>query len=660
MRSGRSGETIRVPSLGSRTSRISVLLFAGLWAGAAWPQGALQNLGKLSLQDLGKIVVTSVAKSPEPLADAPAAVYVITHDEIMRSGATTLPEILRLAPNLGVFQLSPSNYIVASRGLSGSQQAQNFPNKLLVLIDGRSVYNPLFSGIYWDQQYVLPENIDRIEVISGPAGALWGANAVNGVINIITRNAADTQGGLLEFGFGNHQTAGSIQYGGKLGNSAWYRVYAHDFRQRSFDKSTGVDAHDGWSAPQAGFRIDWDAGGANLVTLEGNGMETREGQGRGAPDVRGYGANLTARWRHESENGSTFRLQAYFDNGHSGPSLSSGGGTITTWDIEAQQDFALGEHQRITWGAGDRVYRYKLVSSIRSDASLLWNPASGTQNLANVFAQDQIALAARTQFTVGLKAENDPYSGLSWMPSARLSRKTHGGTLLWASVARSVRTPTVFDTSVLETANTPGGSVAFLEGNPDYRKEKLTAYEAGLRTQWNTRATLSVSLYYNDYDDLRSIEPTPITFLPLYWGNGMEGHTYGADIWGGYSVADWWKLTAGVSLEREYFRFKPGASGLLGTAIAGDDPEHRAFLRSSMNLGAEWTLDADLRQVGALPDPHVPRYTELNARLAWGPNDRWELSLAGTNLLHPWHQEYVLGNADRIGRTVFFDARLKF
>jgi iron complex outermembrane receptor protein len=634
-------------------------LLAGLWAGAASGQGALQNLGDLSLQDLGKIVVTSVAKSPESLADAPAAVYVITHDEIMRSGATTLPEILRLAPNLGVFQLTPSNYIVTSRGLSGNQQAQNFPNKLLVLIDGRSVYNPLFSGIYWDEQYVLPENIDRIEVISGPAGALWGANAVNGVINIITRNAADTQGGLLEFGFGNHEVNGSIQYGGKLGDSAWYRVYAHDFRQRSFDNSNGQDAHDGWTAPQAGFRIDWDAGDANFVTFEGNAMESREGQGAGAPDVRANGANLLARLRHESDDGSTFRLQAYYDRGHSGASLSSGGGTITTWDIEAQQDFAFGDRQRITWGVGNRVYRYRLVPSIRSDASLLWDPASGTQNLANVFAQDQIALGERTQVTVGLKAEDDPYSGLSWMPSAKLSWKSSGGTLLWTSVARSVRTPTVFDTSVIEVANLPSGPVDFLKGNPDYRTEKLTAYEAGLRAQWDARVTLSVSLYYNDYDDLRSIEASP-AFLPLYWGNGMRGHTHGADLWAGYSVADWWKLSAGLSLEREHFRFKPGSSGLLGTAIAGSDPKHRAFLRSSMNLGDHWKLDADLREVGALPDPHVPGYVELNARLAWAPNGQWELSLAGMNLLHPWHQEYVLGQSDRIGRTVFLDARMKF
>ncbi|MGH8212784.1 MAG: TonB-dependent receptor plug domain-containing protein [Rhodanobacteraceae bacterium] len=630
-----------------------------LWAGIAAAQPSEQDLSKLSLEDLGNVVVTSVTKSAEALADAPAAAYVISHDEILRSGATSLPEILRLAPNLDVMQLSPSNYTVTSRGLSGNPASQNFPNKLLVLIDGRSVYNPLFSGIYWDQLYVLPENIERIEVISGPAGALWGANAVNGVINIITRNAADTQGGLLEIGFGNHESGGALQYGGRLGEHAYYRLYAHDFYQRSFDDSAGQDAHDGWSAPQAGFRVDWQAGNANLVTLEGNALESRESLS-GAPDVHSHAGNVLARWHHASGDGSNFQLQFYFDDGHSGPTPTSGGGTLTTWDMEAQHDFALGERQRITWGIGDRVYHYHLDPSIRSDASLLWDPESDTQNLANAFVQDQIALGARAQATAGLKAENDPYSGLSWMPSLRLSWKAGSDTLLWAAASRSMRTPTVFDEDVMEIVNSPGGPVDFLNGNPDYHKEKLTAYEAGLRTQWATRATLSVSLYYNVYDDLRTIELTPVTALPLLFGNGMEGHTYGADIWASYALADWWRLGAGLSEEREHFRFKPGSAGFLGLSQAGDDPDHRSFIRSSMNLSDDWTLDADLREVGELADPHVPSYVELNARLGWKINDRLQISLSGFNLLHPWHQEYVFPGSDRIGRIVFLDTRLGF
>jgi iron complex outermembrane receptor protein len=634
-------------------------ILLALPAAIAFAQPSPQDLGDLSLEDLGEVVITSVSKSPEPLSDAPAAIYVISHDDILRSGATTLPEMLRLAPNLGVMQLSPSNYIVTSRGLSGNQPAQNFPNKLLVLIDGRSVYNTLFSGIGWDAQYVLPENIDRIEVISGPGGTLWGANAVNGVINIITRKAADTQGGFVQIGIGSHESNASIQYGGQLGEHAFYRFYAHDFHQRSFDDSTGQDAHDGWSAPQAGFRVDWEAGSANLITLQGDVMNGREGQGADEPDRRIAGANLLARWRHAGEDGSSFQLQAYYDNERDWNALLSGAVDLNTWDIEAQQDFTLGDIHHITWGIGDRFYHYQIADDVRADGSLLFRPNVGTQNLANAFVQDQIALGTRTEATIGLKAEHDPFSGLSWLPSARLSFKPDDKLLLWASASRAVRTPTVFDESVVEILNLPGGPLDALNGNPDYRSEKLTAYEIGLRTQWATRASLSVSLYYNVYDDLRTLEPSP-DFFPLMFGNGMAGHTYGADLWASYSIADWWRLGAGVSEERERLHLKPGSNGLLGVAEAGDDPSHRGFLRSSMNLGQHWTLDADLREVGALPDPHVPGYTELNVRLGWQPNERLDISLSGFNLLHPWHQEYVFAGSDRIGRSVLLNTRVKF
>ena len=633
---------------------------AGAWvllalpAAMAWAQPSPQDLGNLSLEDLGQVVVTSVSKSPEPLSDAPAAVYVISHDDIVRSGATSLPEILRLAPNLDVMQLSPSNYTITARGLSGNPGVQNFPNKLLVLIDGRSVYSPLFSGIYWDMQYVLPEDIERIEVISGPGGALWGANAVSGVINIITRKTAATQGGLAEIGLGTHESSAAIQYGGKLGEHAYYRFYAHDFYQRSFDDSTGHDAHDGWSMPQAGFRMDWEAGSANLLTLQGDLMNGRIGQ-TDAPESGIAGANVLGRWRHAAEDGSSFQLQAYYDSVRRWDDPTGGGLTLNTWDVEAQQDFALGGYQHVTWGIGDRAYHYRFTPSIRPGAELLWDPAVNTQNLANAFVQDQVALGARTSVTLGLKGEDDPYSGLSWMPSARLSFKPSDKVLLWTAASRAVRTPTAFDEDVVEMVN----GVDFVNGNPDYRTEKLTAYEAGLRSQFAARATLSVSLYYNVYDDQRSIGFSPTVF-PLLWSNGIEGHAYGADIWASYSIADWWRLGAGLNEEREHFRYKPGTVPVVGISEAGSDPNHHGFIRSSMNLGEHWTLDADLRESGELPNPYVPAYTELGLRLGWQPNDRLGISLSGMNLLHPWHQEYVFPGSDRIGRTVFLDTRVKF
>jgi iron complex outermembrane receptor protein len=659
MRSKDPGERHAARTAWLRPGGRTALFIAALGAsGAAFAQGALQDLGNLSLQDLGRIVVTSVTKHPEMLADSPAAVYVITHDDITRSGARSLPEILRLAPNLGVMRLSPGNYIITSRGLGGNQAAQNFPNKLLVLIDGRSVYSPLYSGIAWDTLYVPPEDIDRVEVISGPAGALWGANAVNGVINIITRAASETQGGRVEFGWGTASRSASFQYGGTLGDNAWYRVYAHDFHEESFDTGKGRDARNGWTAPQAGFRVDWDAGARDTFTAQGDIYDGRADQGD-APDYRFAGANLLTRWRHAFDDGSHFQLQAYYDHVHSWDALSSGAVMLSNWDIEAQHDFRIGEAHHITWGLGDRIYHYHLSPDIRPDGSLLWDPAVNTQSLANVFVQDQLALGTRAGLTLGIKAEHDPYSGLSWMPSARFSWKANDDTLLWLAASRAVRTPTAFDEDVIEIINTPTGPLHILNGNPDYRTEKLTAYEAGLRTQWTTRATLSVAFYYNVYDDLRSIEFSPTGF-PLLWGNGMRGHTYGVDLWAGYSVADWWKLGAGLSEQREHFGFKPGSPGFHGEPQAGNDPRHRAFLRSSMNLGAHWQLDADLRDVGELPNPRVPGYTELNARLGWMPNDHWALSLSGMNLLHPWHQEYVAAYANRIGRTFFLDARLKF
>lgn len=643
-----------VTRVGGRVCAGFVLLLLALSTGVARADDVPQDLGSLSLEDLGRVVVSSVAKQPQPLGDAGAAVYVISHDDIMRSGATDLPGLLRLAPNLGVFQTSPSGYVVTARGFSGNDNAQNFPNKLLVLIDGRSVYSPIFSGMYWDDQFVLPENIERIEVISGPGGALWGANAVNGVINIITRKAGDTRGGVLRLAAGTRERGAAVQYGGALGPHAHYRVYARDFHRRSFDDSAGRDAHDGWSNPQLGFRVDWDAGAADAVMLQGDLHDGRVQQ-VGAPDSRSTEGDVLARWQHAISDTSSFHLQAYYDYVHRRDDASGSGFVLRTGDIELQHGFALGERHRVVWGVGDRLYRYEIRPRISPASSLLWDPAVNTQSLANAFVQDRIALGARTQLTLGLKAEDDPYSGMSYMPSGILSFKPSDDALLWVSASRAMRTPTAFDQDVIEKL----GTLTFLVGNPDFRRERLTAYELGWRAQVARRATVSVSAFYNVYDDLKTIEFSP-TLLPLRWGNGMEGHTWGLEAWGSYAVNESWRLDAGVATLRKRLRFKPGASGLLGVAQAGDDPAHHGFIRSVMNLSERWMLSFDLRQVAALPEPKVPGYVELDGRLGWRVNDRLELSLSGSNLLHPWHQEYVFPASDRIGRAVLLDARLTF
>ncbi|HET6806910.1 MAG TPA: TonB-dependent receptor [Frateuria sp.] len=611
------------------------------------------DLGSLSLEDLTRVIVSSVTKAPEPLSKSPAAVFVISHDDIMRSGARNLPDILRLAPNLEVFQTSPSNYLITARGFSGNNAAQNFPNKLLVLIDGRSVYSPIFSGMYWDDQFVLPENIERIEVISGPGGALWGANAVNGVINIITRNAGDTQGGLLAVRVGNLESSAAVQYGGALGRDAHYRVYARQVRRRELDNAAGQPGRNGWNNPQVGFRVDWDASPRDGVMVQGDLHDGRTDQ-PGGPDARSTEADVLARWRHAISDTSDVQVQTYYDHVHRRSSSAGGSGfALDTLDLEVQHSLAVGRRQQWLWGLGDRIYRYDIKPRIGADSSLLWNPSSDTQHLANAFIQDQVAFNPQTQLTLGLKAEDDPYSGVSLMPNLRLSWRPGANTLLWAAASRAVRTPTPFDEDVIEKL----GQVTFVTGNPQFKREKLTAYEAGWRGQVATRATVSVSLYYNVYDDLRTIELSP-TGLPLVWGNGMEGHAYGVEAWGSYAVSDWWRLGAGINAQRQRLRFKPDASDLLGVSQAGDDPEYQGFLRSTMNLSDRWTLYADLRGVDALPNPKVPGYVELDMRLGWLVTDRLELSLSGYNLLKSWHQEYP--STDRIERSVSLDARLDF
>jgi iron complex outermembrane receptor protein len=335
--------------------------------------------------------VTSVSKEAQPVSQAPAAVYVITNDDIEQSGATSIPELLRLAPNLEVAQTSPSNYIISSRGFLGNPGDQNFSNKLLVLIDGRSIYTPLYSGVYWDMQDALIDDIDRIEVISGPGATLWGANAVNGVINITTRKSTETEGGLLDVQAGNLETDASVRYGGSLADDLTWRVYAKGFVRDALDTPSGESAHDGWSKPQGGFRLDWDPQG-DAVTLQGDLYKGVEDQGT-APNQLLTGGNLQASWKHELDGGSTLQALAYYDQTRRSTDDGGGAFTLRTYDLEVQHSFAIEDWNNIVWGAGERVSRYTIAGAISSVSSLLFDPASRTLNLANAFVQDRLSVS---------------------------------------------------------------------------------------------------------------------------------------------------------------------------------------------------------------------------------------------------------------------------
>jgi iron complex outermembrane receptor protein len=609
-----------------------------------------EDLERMSISDLADIDVTSVSKRSEPLSDAAAAVYVITHDQIMRSGATSLPEILRLAPNLQVAVINANSYAITARGFNG-----NAADKLLVLIDGRSVYTPLFGGVLWDQQDVPPEDIERIEVISGPGATLWGANAVNGVINIITKNAGDTPGGVLALNGGNRGQRGDLQYGGRLGDDLNYRVYVDGFSNPSDKLSTGADAEDGWSKLQGGFRLDWTPP-ADKVTLQGNLYHATEGQA-GSPDQDLLGGNLQIDWRHQLDGGSSLDVMAYYDATRRFTE-DVAGYSLQTYDLEIQHSFSLGDRQKIVWGAGVRVYD----DAFKNAGPVVYLPDSSVEALADVFGQDSIALTRSLDLTLGLKLEKDPYAGVSPLPTARLSWKITDGALLWAAASRAVRAPTLFDED-LNDSIVP--QIIILTGNKNFQPEKLTAYELGARVQLSDSTSLSVSTYYNVYDDLRSTEFVRLTSLPLLldWGNKLEGDTYGVEVWGAYQPFDWWRLSAGFNILREQLRFKPGASTANNLSEAGDDPGGQASLRSTMSLGHHVTWNADIRYVSALPDPRIPSYAELDTSLAWAINERLEVSVTGANLLHERHLEYEEAGAtigEEVERSVSFGTRLRF
>ena len=610
---------------------------------------SIEDLQHMSIDELANVDVTSASKTAQPLSDAPTAIYVITHDDIVRSGATSIPEILRLAPNLQVYQTSASNYVVTARGFSGNNTAQAFSDKLLVLIDGRSVYTPLFSGVYWDMQTVPPEDIERIEVISGPGATLWGANAVNGVVNIITRKSADTQGGFVEIGGGNQQANALIQYGGRVGADLTYRVYAQESWTNDTQTATGASAGDHWNKPQGGLRLDWTPTNVDDVLFEGDDYSGDEAQAGGDEIIAG--GDVLGRWNHAFADGSALQLQTYFDHVER---ATVGGGqfVVNTYDADLQHSFNLGDRNAIVWGGGLRLVQYRIDGT----PSLFFVPPARTLDLSNGFVQDSISITPATTLVLGVKVEDDPYSGVSALPSARLALKPTDTSLIWAAVSRAIRSPTPFDTDVVEKI----GAMTGLTGTSDFLPEKLTAYEVGARLQPAPRLSFSVSAFYNVYDDLRTIEPaSPGGFFPLHWGNLMKGDTYGVEAWGDYRLTPWWRVSASYDWLHEDLSFAPGASQILGVAQAGDDPSQQASLRSSMNLGPKVTLDADLRYVGALPNPYVPAYAEMNARVAWNVTDRVQLSLSGFNLLHDRHQEFP-APATAIPRSFYADIRWRF
>jgi iron complex outermembrane receptor protein len=608
------------------------------WAAPAQGQqlaGAFPYLKRLSIEELSNLEVSSVSRTPEPVSGAPASVYVITGEDVRRSGSTTLAEILRLAPNLHVARIASGDYAVAARGFNSSVS-----NKLLVMIDGRTIYTPLYSGVFWDMQSLPPADIERIEVVSGPGGTLWGSNAVNGVINVVSRSSADNEGALVRISGGNADVSGAAQYSGKISDSGSYRIYGQGLRQGHTLTAAGLSGQDSWELFQGGFRTDW-ALAAGALTVQG---DIYDGLNSGGIDLKGH--NLLARWQQTLDADSDIEVQAYYDSA----ARSIRGGirdSIDTFDVAAQHRLDTSARNRIVWGGGYRVTTDELTPGPKTSFLI---PSERTLQLWNIFINDTFAITPSLKLSVGLKVEHNTYTGLEYMPDARLSWQVTPQTMLWAGVSRAARTPSRFDRDLNNTG--------ILAGGPNFQSETLIAYEAGYRAQLMANATFSLSLFYNDYDRLRTVEPP----FPLTIQNRMEGETYGAEAWATLEPLNWWRLKASAMVLHKNLRLEPGSNTFFGIQQEGNDPKHQFSLRSEMNLTNEIELDVGLRAVGALPNPRVPAYVSADARIGWNVNDNVQLSLSGFNLLNAAHPEFVVPSPTRrdIRRSVYATARWSF
>jgi iron complex outermembrane recepter protein len=641
----------------------------------------------LSLEQLMSLDVTSVSRAPQPYSQAPAAIQVITGDEIHRSGASSLPEALRLADNLDIAQANSHDWAISARGFDGGN---GLGNKLLVLIDGRAVYTPLYGGVEWEMQDYLLEDIDRIEVISGPGGTMWGANAVNGVINIETKSAKDTQGLYVESGGGNElQDFAAVRYGGTLASNVYFRVYGKYSDRTGEELDNGQNARDSGSMGQGGFRIDSLRAPETTVTLQGDYYSGGERAGTLTQNQDYAGGNILGRVTHAFSDEADMSLQLYLDRTYlsvpfdvvpsstyeSGFPASSLVDALNTCDLDFQSQFPLGSRQKIVCGAG---YRYTHETDY--DPNIVrFNPPVLDQNLFSAFAQDQITIVKNVTATVGTKFEHNDYTGIEVEPSGRLQWQVTTDQMIWGAVSRAVRTPSRYDYDldvVSGYRNAPAPYVlpsSLLTGSSNFVSEKVIAYELGYRGQLSSKVSTSLSLYYNVYQDLRSISATPTSAdypypYPDYFQNNLHGQTYGLEWSGNYQICDPWRLHVGYNLLKEHIEIDPGAKDVDGGYFETADPQQQFFVRSSLDLPQNIALNAGLRWVDRLhmvQSPTdgpalgtVPSYAEVNARIGWRANKHLELALVGENLLHTRHAEYGFPNAgqEQIVRSVFAKA----
>jgi iron complex outermembrane recepter protein len=619
----------------------------------------------LSVEDLLNVKVTSVAKKAQSLNDAAAAAFVISNEDIKRSGATNIPDALRLAPGLDVARIDANKWAVTSRGFNGRRA-----NKLLVLVDGRSAYTRSFAGVYWENQDVMMEDVDRIEVIRGPGATLWGANAVNGVINIITKHSAKTQGLSFHAGGGTQeQDFAALRYGMKFGENTTARAYVKGFHRADNTHLTGENAGDNWDKVQGGFRLDSQLDTRNALTLQGDMYHSNFNQSSiyqqtvspyflfQNDTTRAYGGNILGRWQHTLSSTSDYTFQVYFDTfTRNEASLFE---KRDTFDVDFQHRFTLLDSNEIVWGLSYRYGNDKLLGKPIQNGTIPFNINLGSvhDQVFSGFIQDEISLIDnKLWLTLGSKFEHNDYSGFEGQPSARIMWAPHAQHRLWAGVSRAVRTPARYEQSLTALTrvyppykldpNNPFPTALVTHGNPNFRSEEVISYEAGYRTSFSKAISLDITGFYNDYRDVRKTIPGSQSFdgqvvtQNVMFTNGLDVHSYGIEIATVWQMLDWWRWDVNYSWLHTQ----------LNAAVQQElpvSPQQHVSLRGSISPWNNTDFDFWFRyvdtntaqnQFGAY---NIKPYVTLDLRLAYRPVKNIELSLVGQNLLAEKHLEFV-------------------
>jgi len=619
-----------------------------------------QDLTQLSLADLMNVEVTSVSKKEQKLSRTASAIFVITSEDIRRSGATNIPDLLRMVPGVDVAQIDANTWAISVRGLNG-----RFSNELLVVVDGRNVYTPTFGGVLWDTLDMPLEDIERIEVIRGPGATVWGVNAVNGVINIISKRAAETRGVMVVAGGGNlDQGFGTVQYGGGLGKSTDYRLYTKYLNQDQLPDLAGGNGGDGWHLLQAGFRSDSRLSPRDTLTVQGrvySGVEATPALFLPSVLAPGYqeidqtvdlsGGFLQSVWEHKYSSRSDTVLQVSFDRYKRDDILGEERNTVA---IDFQHHIAWGSRQDIVWGAG---YSYT-QSDTQGDFTISLNPADLDMQLFSTFLQDEVSvLPDKLYVTIGTKLEHNLYTGFNLMPSARVAWTPDTRNMFWAAVSQAARTPAETDTAIRANVGGfpgPGGVPVLLAfvGNPHFKNEGLIAYELGYRTELSTHLSLDLATYYSDYDHQQTDEPAAPFFeatpppahvvVPLTFQNLMHGEAHGLEMAVNWKATDRWTLSPGYAFEQIHMHLDPGSQDTGSVLDAeGTTPVQSAQLRSHLDLVRGFSWDASAYFVDRLRSGDSPSYTRLDTGLTWHFMEGLALSVVGQNLAQGRHLEFL-------------------